>query len=494
MSLYIVFIRLINSSLCAWFFQLRENKSLWGEKMKKVSKKTMSIILVLALFVSAIPVSVSAYSAKDYTSNTIISSRLNSLFEEFTPNLSYFKSTPNGGNKNGDKSKPCSRIKNSNGQVVGGYDTCGSFDGKIQCRAYALYTQYTLFGKTENGKINPAISAANSIKYVTVKNPSKADIMNMPLGAHIRNDGDNRHSTVLLRSDSNTITYIDCNCSTTWGCAVHLHTVPWSQFFSTFGIGVSKITNGYAKYPSADTYPKEQNPPYGKTPFIDISEHWAKDMIESAYLMGMINGVSENRFAPQDSITRAMFVQILYNMAENSNVQSCTYTDVPSDAWYAKAVGWAEQNNIVNGTGNGLFSPNDFLTREQAAQILYNMTFPDSNYEADTNILNQFNDSYIISSWATRAVSWAVESQLLQGNGNSILAPISNMTRAETVTVLLKFKDYSPPNIDAHELEPKIEYEPESELESELELVPDSDIEIEAETSVSEEILTSNFK
>lgn len=333
-------------------------------------KKILSVILCFFMLLVCIPVQTAeaAYSGKNYTGSDLLARRLDNLFAAYPPGSSYFTSTPGGKNHSGDKNAPCNRRGTGTGGYYGNMDRCGRFDGSYQCHAYAYYAQYILFGKTENGTVNSAVSGGNTIQYKKISNPTKEQIMQMPFGTHIKNTVP-AHSVILLKCDAGSITYLDCNCLRYWSCAVHLHTVSWSSFFSLYGIGAAKIT-GYAQYPTADTYPKDK--PYGKTPFVDIGYHWAKEWIEQAYTGGLTAGVSADRFEPDGNMTRAMFVQILYNIQGRPQAGTCSFTDVPTGIWYDKAVAWAHENGIVAGKGNNLFAPDDPLTRQEAAVILYN--------------------------------------------------------------------------------------------------------------------------
>lgn len=405
-------------------------------KLTHYARIIISLILALTITILAVPAFAADFNPFAYTNNTVIAERLQSLLNEYKPNEEYFTSTPWGEDKNGNKKVPCSN------DLYGGYtydeERCGHFDSMMQCRGYAMYAQYVLFGKTERGKTNSTINGASDIKYTWVYSPNKSDIMKMPLGTHIRNDDyDTMHSIILLKTTDSQISYLDCNCSNEWDCAVHLHTVSWDRFFSYYGIGVSYIYSGYATYPSSSTYPKDK--PYGQTPFTDIGNHWARKEIETGYLNGIVNGVSNSSFAPNEKMTRAMFVQTLYNLADNPSSPKATFDDIPDNAWYANAVGWAEHNNIITGTGNGNFSPNLSITREESAQILFNLMSGGVEGLPSLDILSEFKDSSSISSWATYGMAWAVENKIILGRDDNSLAPKENLTRAESVTLLLRF-------------------------------------------------------
>ena len=333
---------------------------------RKLYSLMMAVTLVLSLF-GGVFTSTVAYSGYDYIQSRVMGQRLEALFKEFPPNSSYFKSTPNGMNINGDKTKPCNRLGHGD-YFYGDMSTCGRFDWQYQCHAYAVYSQYILFGKTENGKVNASIEDGSGIKYSKLSNPTKEQIMKLPAGTHVRNNRP-QHSVIVLSSNTDTITYIDCNCAEKWGCAVHLHEESWSFFFSRNGIGGSKI-NGYASYPTPETYPRDK--PFGSTPFLDIADHWANKQIESAYLKKMVKGTSETEFAPEGGMNRAMFVQMLYNLEGNGEKGECSFEDVHPDAWYYEPIAWAFTNKVVEGMDEAHFAPNSLISREQAVTVLFN--------------------------------------------------------------------------------------------------------------------------
>lgn len=151
---------------------------------------------------------------------------------------------------------------------------------------------------------------------------------------------------------------------------------------------------------------------------------------------GLMNGVGNNLFAPNAKLSRTMLVQILYNREDRPNVNSSSiFADVAADAWYADTVAWASGNGIVNGYENGLFGPDDDITREQFAVMLYR--YAGSPVPPDS--LLDFTDADKVSAWAWDAVRWAVEQGIINGKGNGILDPTGNTTRAEAAQ---KLKNY----------------------------------------------------
>ncbi len=156
-----------------------------------------------------------------------------------------------------------------------------------------------------------------------------------------------------------------------------------------------------------------------------------------------MNGVGENLFAPDDTMTRAMLVTVLWRMEGEPEAESeNSFTDVPSDSWYAQAVAWAQKENIVNGVGEGLFDPMGQVTREQMATILYRYGQQKGLVE-ESSELTAFADSDKVSPWAQEAMSWAVAAEIMKGaaeqNGVLLLMPTNEITRAQAAAMLMRY-------------------------------------------------------
>lgn len=176
--------------------------------------------------------------------------------------------------------------------------------------------------------------------------------------------------------------------------------------------------------------------------FTDVDmDAWYHDAVDYAIENGMMNGVGNNLFAPDSNLSRAMLVQVLWNLEGNPDVSTITeYSDVASDAWYYNAVQWATAENIVGGYGNGIYGPEDDITREQMALMLYRYAqykgYDTTQSGAD---VEDFADYEAISDWALEGVTWAVNAGLLNGKGNGILDPTGDATRAEVAQILMNF-------------------------------------------------------
>lgn len=180
-----------------------------------------------------------------------------------------------------------------------------------------------------------------------------------------------------------------------------------------------------------------------KLNFTDVKESdWFFKGVEYVVDKGIMSGVSENEFAPSGKLTRAMLVQMLYNMesrpacdAENA------FIDVPVGQWYTDAVIWANDAKIVSGMGEGLFAPNMEITREQMVAMLYNYA-KYKGYDVTASAdLSTFADNASVSAWAQPAMQWAVAEGYISGMGDNQLAPQGTATRAEIASVIMRFME-----------------------------------------------------
>lgn len=175
-------------------------------------------------------------------------------------------------------------------------------------------------------------------------------------------------------------------------------------------------------------------------PFTDVNNHWAYSAIKRVYNRGLMLGVSDTRFAPNQALSRAMLVTVLYRLADEPDVTADNpFTDVPAGQWYTNAVIWAAANGIVSGFGDGTFRPNEPATRAQAAVMLCGyakLAGRDTTQRAD---LSAYADAAEIPSWALAEMQWANAAQLIRGRSDTILAPNAGTTRAEMAKILNTF-------------------------------------------------------
>ena len=155
-----------------------------------------------------------------------------------------------------------------------------------------------------------------------------------------------------------------------------------------------------------------------------------------------MNGTTATTFAPSENLTRAMLIAILYRAEGEPAVnKSIPFSDVAVNAYYANAVIWAQQNGIVNGVTENAFAPDNNITREQIAAIMFRFAKYkgyDVSVGESTNILS-YTDARDVSEYAVSAMQYAVGSGLMKGKTESTINPLDNATRAEIAAILQRF-------------------------------------------------------
>ena len=192
--------------------------------------------------------------------------------------------------------------------------------------------------------------------------------------------------------------------------------------------------------PGTPVTPARPAAPVG-LPFADVSgSDWFYNDVRYVYEKGIMDGTGADRFSPNAPLTRAMIVTILYRMAGSPAMSGASdFKDVDSNKWFAKAVAWAAANGIVNGYGDSLFGPNDPVTREQLAAILYRYAV----YGGMTAVtleenLGSFADTAQLSAYAIQAMNWAVGQGLINGSGSN-LVPKAQATRAQVAAIIHRY-------------------------------------------------------
>ena len=174
--------------------------------------------------------------------------------------------------------------------------------------------------------------------------------------------------------------------------------------------------------------------------FDDVKEtDWYFESIRFANFYHLMSGVSETEFAPMNNLTRGMLVTILYRLEGEPESSDSTFADVEKGMWYSNGIAWAAENKVVNGIGDNKFAPNSNITREQIALIMYNYSKLHSLDTTETKSVEMFKDATYVSEWAKDAVEWAVGAGLLSGKGDGVLDPKGNATRAEIATILMRY-------------------------------------------------------
>lgn len=216
------------------------------------------------------------------------------------------------------------------------------------------------------------------------------------------------------------------------GSGKTVSTVKKSDTVYTFTMPASAVNVGVS-YVKATETPSE-------TRFNDVSANdWFASAVDYVTGKGMMNGTADNTFSPKANTTRGMVVTVLYRLENQPSTSAASFTDVASGAYYANAVAWANANGIVSGYGSGKFGPNDKVTREQLAAILYRYAQYKKYDVSGANSLDGYTDVQSVSSYAVPALQWANAAGVVTGKSGSKLDPKGNATRAEVAAMLMRF-------------------------------------------------------
>ncbi len=175
-------------------------------------------------------------------------------------------------------------------------------------------------------------------------------------------------------------------------------------------------------------------------PFADVAKgSWYYEGVRYAYENGLMSGTGEGTFSPDLPTSRGMLVTILYRLAGSPAAGSASFTDVAKGQWYADGVAWASANGVVSGYPDGSFRPNDTITREQMAAILYQYARIQGKLDDSRADLSSFADLDSLSAYAKEPMSWAVAQGLFSGVSADTLAPGGSTTRAQAAVILTAF-------------------------------------------------------
>ena len=175
--------------------------------------------------------------------------------------------------------------------------------------------------------------------------------------------------------------------------------------------------------------------------FKDLADNqWYHEGVDFVLRSGLMKGMSEDVFAPNNNMTRAQLVMVLYRMAGCPEAkEDAAFKDVAETAWYAEAVAWAVENGITKGVSEDYFNPNDSVTREQMVTFFARfaaLNGQDVEVEGD---LSAFTDADSVTGYAVRNMVWAVKSGLIAGMGDNTINPKGNATRAQVATILMRY-------------------------------------------------------
>lgn len=166
---------------------------------------------------------------------------------------------------------------------------------------------------------------------------------------------------------------------------------------------------------------------------------WYTDAVQYAYDNGLMTGTSATTFEPNTTTTRGMIVSMLHRLEGSPAVGSADFSDVASGDWYADPVAWAASEGIVGGYGDGTFGPNDPITREQMASILYRYADYKGLDVSARASLDAYSDADSVSPWASDVMSWAVSEGIISGMTEDTLAPQGTATRAQVAAMFQRF-------------------------------------------------------
>ena len=176
-------------------------------------------------------------------------------------------------------------------------------------------------------------------------------------------------------------------------------------------------------------------------PFYDVKKQdWYYSAIDYASDNGLVDGITDTTFVPNQSLTRAQFATIMYRMNGSPEVTyTAKFPDVPEGYWFTDAVMWASSIGVVEGYGNGCFGTNDNITREQMAVMMHRYGTACGYNVSKQAEIDSFADAGTVSGYAYEAVKWTVGNGIIQGKLGNKLDPQGNASRAEGAAIIMRF-------------------------------------------------------
>ncbi len=181
--------------------------------------------------------------------------------------------------------------------------------------------------------------------------------------------------------------------------------------------------------------------PAPETRFDDVPEgHWADEAIHNAAALELVKGIGNNKFDMVAPMSRGQLATVLHCLSQGKTDYEVTFKDVAEGKYYTEGVAWAAKTGVVKGMTEELFAPDQIITREQLAVMLVRYAkLIGLDTKADAKALEAFADGDTTGDWAVDGVAWCVESGILQGKGGNVLDPTTNVTRAEVAVMLDRF-------------------------------------------------------
>ena len=220
--------------------------------------------------------------------------------------------------------------------------------------------------------------------------------------------------------------------------ALYLMLSPDETPRGTLPLNLPKLTEEY-QYSDEILYKRGYGLTYGgAAQFKDLDANaWYAEGVRYVTSHGLMEGDGDS-FRPNDTVTRAQAVTVLWRAAGSPEAPAGArpFADVKPGSWYESAVRWAVETGLTNGAGDNAFRPDEALTREQFAALLFRGS--GAGEEPGIMGLAGYQDSLSVSDWAREPMAWAVRSGLLRGVGDGVLAPQGTMTRAQMAAILMR--------------------------------------------------------
>ena len=222
---------------------------------------------------------------------------------------------------------------------------------------------------------------------------------------------------------------------------VWFYTDDWTNVPGTtvsFGGSISPSKNN--EEPKKDEPQVQEKNMFTETTFTDVKkDDWHYESVKYVYENNLMQGTG-NDFEPESKMSRAMLVTVLYRMANSDETESLhNFDDVPLGEWYSDAVAWASSNGIISGVSENEFAPNEDITREQMSLIIYRFAKMQGFDVSEASALESFTDASDVSAWALDAIKWANSVTLVNGTSETTLSPKDTATRAQVAAILMRF-------------------------------------------------------
>lgn len=210
------------------------------------------------------------------------------------------------------------------------------------------------------------------------------------------------------------------------------------------GAVTARLAKAQRELKSVPDLEQEAHPPVW--PFTDVSDtDWCYDAVAYVYERGIMNGYSQDTFGPQNRLSRAQLAQILYNLEGRPQTDSVSgsYGDLTPGAWYEDAISWAVKSGVLSGYADGNMRPNQAVSRQQLAAMLYRYAQHKGSDVSQSADLDGFQDRDQVAAYAQAPLQWAVAAGIVNGTSADTLSPNGSASRAQTAVMLMRFCDFT---------------------------------------------------